>query len=85
MKAVHEATAISAQIISNAEGYAFRDPPRNLLLTASAQAFKTVVQTGVVLQVNQAARLDVTLSLGATTEQITVRAFDYKGGRFSDA
>ncbi|MGH9631031.1 MAG: carboxypeptidase-like regulatory domain-containing protein, partial [Bryobacteraceae bacterium] len=75
-QAMHEATGITAQTVSNADGYYMLSGlrPGTYTLTVSAPAFKTLAQTGIVLQVNQAARLDVTLPLGATTEQITVSA-----------
>jgi hypothetical protein len=40
----------------------------------SAPGFKQFVSNGVVLQVNQAARLDIELTVGAVTEQVTVIA-----------
>ncbi|MEJ7608665.1 MAG: carboxypeptidase-like regulatory domain-containing protein, partial [Bryobacteraceae bacterium] len=76
MKAVHEATGTTANTTSNAEGYYIFSSlrPGTYTLTVSAPAFKSVAQTGIILQVNQTARLDVALPLGATTEKITVSA-----------
>jgi hypothetical protein len=41
-------------------------------LTAEANGFKKYSQTGIVLQVNQEARNDVRMELGAVTEQVSV-------------
>ena len=43
-------------------------------ITAEAQGFKRSTVTGIVLQVNQEARVDVNLELGAVTESVTVIA-----------
>ncbi len=43
-------------------------------LTAEASGFKTATISGLVLQVNQEARVDVTLQVGATAETISVEA-----------
>src|SRR5712692_2645133 len=43
-------------------------------LAAEASGFKTATISGLVLQVNQEARVDVTLQVGATTETISVEA-----------
>jgi hypothetical protein len=43
-------------------------------VTADAPGFRTLVQSGVVLQVNQQAKLDLTLSVGQATETVQVMA-----------
>ena len=41
-------------------------------LTAEAQGFKRFETRGVRLQVNEVARVDINLAIGATTETVTV-------------
>ena len=41
-------------------------------ITVEANGFKTVHQTGIVLEANQQARIDFGLTIGSTTETITV-------------
>jgi outer membrane receptor protein involved in Fe transport len=43
-------------------------------LSATAQGFKTFQRKGILLEVNQRARVDITLELGAVNETITVTA-----------
>ncbi len=59
---------------TNQEGiYAFpRIPVSAYELKVEAQGFKTTTRTGLVLEMNQRARLDVTMELGAVTESINV-------------
>src|SRR5438552_3248573 len=74
VKAINEATNVESNATANAEGrYFFPNlRPGSYRVTASAQGFKQFVSTGVVLQVNQAARLDIQLTVGAVTEQVNV-------------
>jgi len=46
--------------------------PGTYTLSTEKQGFKKTVQPGIKLDVNQVARVDITLVLGAVTEQITV-------------
>ncbi|MCC6394980.1 MAG: TonB-dependent receptor [Bryobacterales bacterium] len=53
--------------------YAFpRIPVGTYELRVEAAGFKTFVQSGIVLEVNQRARLDVPMQLGGITETVTV-------------
>ena len=74
VKAINEATNVEATAIANGEGrYLFPNlRPGTYRVVAVAQGFKQAVSSGVVLQVNQAARLDIQLTVGAVTEQIEV-------------
>lgn len=74
VKAVNEATNQESSATANAEGrYFFPNlRPGSYRVTTSAQGFKQFVSAGVVLQVNQAARLDIQLTVGAVTEQVNV-------------
>jgi len=49
-------------------------PPGHYNVEASAPGFKKFVRQGIVLQVQQQARLDITLELGEVTESIVVTA-----------
>jgi hypothetical protein len=49
-------------------------PPGTYTLKADKEGFKTVSRTGIELQVQQSARLDVELPIGAVTESVEVSA-----------
>jgi outer membrane receptor protein involved in Fe transport len=51
-----------------------RVPVGNYEVTASAQGFQTTVRKNITLTLNQTARLDITLNVGATTEVVDVSA-----------
>src|SRR5260370_8586221 len=72
----NEATNLTVSAVTNEAGRYFIPSlrPGVYSVTASRSGFKKSVDTGVTLQVNQAARLDITLAVGATTEQVTVEA-----------
>src|SRR5258708_5508708 len=74
VKALNEATNVESSASATVEGrYFFPNlRPGSYRVTASAQGFKQFVSAGVVLQVNQAARLDIQLTVGAVTEQTYV-------------
>jgi Carboxypeptidase regulatory-like domain len=74
VKAINEATNIESTVTSNGEGrYLFPSlRPGSYQITASSQGFKQFVSSGMILQVNQAAKLDIQLTVGAITEQINV-------------
>src|ERR1051326_4227622 len=74
IKIINEATNIEATTVANGEGrYLFPNlRPGSYRVIASAPGFKQSVSPGVVLQVNQAARLDMELTVGAVTEQVNV-------------
>ena len=48
--------------------------PSEYQITAESKGFKKQVVTGVVLQVNQVARMDITMQLGDVVESVTVEA-----------
>src|SRR5438477_6782259 len=76
VKAISEATNAEATAVANGEGrYLFPNlRPGTYRVVATAQGFKQSVSSGVELQVNQAARLDIQLTVGAVTEQVNVTA-----------
>ena len=49
-------------------------PPGNYSLSAEASGFRKLVQTGISLQVNQRARVDLTLQVGQISELVEVTA-----------
>ena len=49
-------------------------PPGNYEVGVSTSGFKPVTRTGITLQVQQAARIDFRLELGAVTETVEVLA-----------
>ncbi|MBI3280764.1 MAG: TonB-dependent receptor [Acidobacteria bacterium] len=49
-------------------------PPGKYSIEAVAQGFRKFVQEGIVLQVQQQARVDISLTLGAVSESVTVTA-----------
>jgi hypothetical protein len=69
-------TNISQEIDSDENGY-YRFPlvpVGSYRLTVSAKGFQTITQEGIVLNVGQEARIDVTLPVGAATEAVEVEA-----------
>ncbi len=72
----NEGTSLATSSHTNEVGRYFISNVRPGVYTVavSATGFKKHVQSGVVLQVNQTARLDITLEVGAVTEEISVTA-----------
>ena len=60
--------------VSNDQGYYEVGllPPGNYIVKAELAGFKNVLLKGVILQVSQKARIDVTLTIGDINEQVTV-------------
>ncbi len=69
-------TNARAQVQSDAVGVysALLLPPGSYRVEASAPGFKKFVQDGITLQVQQQARVDITLTVGEVTESVTVSA-----------
>jgi hypothetical protein len=76
VKATSEATNQVTSATTNSEGrYVFAIlRPGSYQVSASAKGFKQAISSGLVLQVNQAGRLDLQLQVGEVSEQITVSA-----------
>ena len=72
----NEATGFQSNFVSDETGaYTFHNlTPGNYKITVTATGFKSTNQTGIQLAPNQAARLDVHLSVGQTDETVTVTA-----------
>jgi len=72
----HVATNTSFTMQSDAEGRYISPPLRigEYQVTVEAPGFKRAVRTGIVLQINETAVLNVTLELGAVTEEVSVTA-----------
>ncbi len=76
VRAVNQATNIAAATVTNDEGRYFLPSlkPGVYSVSASRSGFKTSVNNGVALQVNQTMRFDVALQVGEVAERITVEA-----------
>jgi len=76
VSASNEGTGLRRAASTNAEGSYVLPllPPGRYRITAQKDGFKPVTRTGVVLQVDQVARIDFVLDLGAVTETVEVIA-----------
>ena len=74
LRATNTGTSASFQAVSNSEGqYAIRTIPiGEYELEAEAAGFKKWETAGIRLQVDEIARVDIVLSVGAATESVTV-------------
>ena len=74
--AVNEGTNASVTTTSNEAGrYLLTNlRPGTYTVTASLSGFRKSINSGVILQVAQTARLDIALTVGAVTEEVTVSA-----------
>ncbi len=76
VKAVNSANGLERAAVSNESGEFSLSmlPIGEYTVTAEAAGFKTSTMRGIALQVNQDARVDVTLAVGSTAETISVEA-----------
>src|SRR5262245_18151703 len=74
--AKNTATGLERKTVAHASGeYSIPQLPiGQYTVTAESAGFKISTITGLVLQVNQEARLDITLALGTAAESISVQA-----------
>lgn len=74
--AVQTKTGTKTVAVTNGTGtYIFPSmPPAEYSISATASGFQTFLQNGVILQADQAATVNMALSLGAATELVTVEA-----------
>ncbi len=72
----NEATGISTTSKTNEAGRYFAPSlkPGVYTVSATAAGFKKSVNSGVILQVNETVRLDIAMTVGAVTEEVTVSA-----------
>jgi len=76
VSATGSATGVSTVTATNAEGY-YTVPfliPGEYSVKVEAPGFQTAVKSGILLETEQVARVDVTLTVGATTEHVEVTA-----------
>ena len=76
VKFTHVATAQELAVESNAEGL-YRSQPLRIgeyLLEVETDGFKRAVRSGIVLTLQQTARIDIALEIGALTEVVDVTA-----------
>src|SRR6516225_2642255 len=76
VKAVNEATNIETSGVTDSVGrFTFSNlRPGTYTIKAGAPGFKQFVSTGFELQVNQAARFDITLTVGQVNDEVTIVA-----------
>jgi Carboxypeptidase regulatory-like domain len=76
VKLTNEATNAEVSALTDEDGrYTFNAlRPGSYRLVASAPGFKQFVSSGLVLQVNQSARMDIQLSVGQLSETVEVSA-----------
>src|SRR5262245_53438512 len=76
IKAINEATNTESSAVADAEGrFTFSNlRPGAYTIKATGKGFKQFVSTGLQLQVNQAARLDITLSVGEVNDEVSIVA-----------
>jgi hypothetical protein len=71
-----DTNVVVRELVSGTDGsYLFTlVPPGTYTLSVEAQGFRKLLQTGLTLQTNQRAKLDVTLELGQVSETVSVTA-----------
>jgi hypothetical protein len=77
VRAVNQSTNLEVRATTDSEGrYTFPSLPPGgpYSLTADAAGFSTEERNGISLEINQAARIDFTLQVGATSEKLVVTA-----------
>lgn len=69
-------TAMTREALTDYTGMYFLDyvPPGNYTVAVEAKGFRKLVRTGIQLQVNQRAKLDLNLQVGEFTEVVNVKA-----------
>lgn len=74
--ATNVATNLSHDTVSDASGNYIISllPPGDYTVTAEAAGFRRLVQSGLILQINQQARFDLTMQLGQVSETLEVTA-----------
>jgi len=74
--ATNTSTSSKREVTTNEQGeYTVSQlPVGSYQITVSAQGFKTFEQSGIILRVQQQARVDVSLQLGAVNESVSVTA-----------
>src|SRR6266702_4300627 len=72
----NEATRVTRDTVTSDQGfYRINElPPGNYTVTVEASGFKQATSKGIVVEAEQPRGLDVTLQVGAVSEQVTVTA-----------
>ena len=72
----NEATGVTRDTVTSAEGFyrASELPPGTYTVTVEASGFKQATSKGIVVEAEQPRGLDITLQVGAVSEQVTVTA-----------
>jgi hypothetical protein len=76
VEAINVGTQVSRTTVSNQLGYYSIPllPAGSYTLNVSASGFRPITQSGITLQVDQAANLDFTLQVGSVTQTVDVKA-----------
>jgi hypothetical protein len=76
VRVTHTATNATSEVLTGESGWYYVPglKPGLYSVTVTREGFKSYVNSGITLQVNQTARLDVALSVGEVTEQVMVSA-----------
>jgi len=71
-------TSVTRKVVTNADGYYSITfvPPGNYQLSVHAARFKPVTRNEVSINVDQAARIDFTLEIGALTESVNINSIE---------
>lgn len=73
--ATHQATGARHETVSSEGGYRFTSLPLGLYdVAVQREGFATATQTGVTVQVSSTTSLNITLRVGAATQNVTVAA-----------
>src|SRR2546425_3317398 len=72
----NEATGVTRDTVTSAEGFyrVSELPPGTYTVTVEASGFKQATSKGIVVEAEQPRGLDITLQVGAVSEQVTVTA-----------
>jgi hypothetical protein len=72
--ATNQGTGLRREVFTNNDGYFTIPllPPGSYEVTVQKDGFKPITRTGITLQVDQAARLDFKLEIGAATETVQI-------------
>ena len=76
VKVTNTATGVSQNVLTNTTGYYEVDNlvPGPYSLAVSASGFQSLIRNGIIIDAEQSARVDLVLSVGESTQTLTVTA-----------
>jgi hypothetical protein len=76
VKVTNAATGVTQDVLTNATGFYEVDNliPGPYSITVSSRGFKSLVRTGIIIDAEQSARVDLALAVGESTDTVTVSA-----------